>query len=115
MSKDCIFCKIIAGEIPADIVYQDKYVTAFKDIAAAAPIHILVIPNKHITSLAEIEVADMDYIKYIHQAIKKIAVDTGIDKKGFRIVNNCGSDGGQTVFHIHYHLLGGRELQWPPG
>ncbi|OEH86150.1 histidine triad nucleotide-binding protein [Desulfuribacillus stibiiarsenatis] len=115
MSTDCIFCKIIEGQIPSKKVYEDDMVYAFHDISPAAPVHILLIPKKHISSAMELELADMEYVKQIHLAAQKIAKQLGIDEKGFRIVNNCGKDGGQTVSHLHYHLLGGRNLNWPPG
>jgi histidine triad (HIT) family protein len=115
MADNCIFCKIIDGEIPSKKVYEDELVYAFYDIAPEAPIHVLIIPKKHIVSISEIEENDMDYITQIHLTAKKIAKDLGIDKTGFRLVNNCGEAGGQTVYHLHYHLLGGRNLTWPPG
>lgn len=115
MSSDCIFCKIIDGLIPSKKVYEDEMVLAFHDITPVAPIHILIIPKKHITSIIDVEEADLGYITRIHQVIQKIAKDFGLDDKGFRVVNNCGKEGGQTVFHIHYHLIGGRNMTWPPG
>jgi histidine triad (HIT) family protein len=113
--SDCIFCKIAAGEIPSAVVYEDDQLFAFKDINPAAPVHILIIPKQHITSALEIDQENSDLIGQIYVAAAKIAKEMGIDGTGFRIVNNCGSDGGQTVGHIHFHLLGGRELGWPPG
>ncbi|MGO1370018.1 MAG: histidine triad nucleotide-binding protein [Senegalia sp. (in: firmicutes)] len=113
--NDCIFCKISKGEIPADIVYEDEKVIAFNDLQAQAPTHVLVIPKKHIASLNDIEEDDLELISYIFDRIPKLASKLGIKKSGYRVVNNCGSDGGQSVNHIHFHLLGGRSLQWPPG
>ncbi|OEF96231.1 histidine triad nucleotide-binding protein [Desulfuribacillus alkaliarsenatis] len=116
MSKDCIFCKIVEGEIPSKKVYEDDMVLAFHDITPVAPVHVLIIPKKHISSILDIDESDAEnYIAKIHLAAKKIAKDLGIAENGFRLVNNCGDAGGQTVYHIHYHLLGGRNLSWPPG
>jgi len=115
MAKDCIFCKIIDGEIPSKKVYENELVYAFYDIAPEAPIHVLIIPKKHIASINDVKEDDMNYITQIHLAAKKIAKDLGVDITGFRLVNNCGEAGGQTVYHLHYHLLGGRNLTWPPG
>ena len=112
---DCIFCKIASGEIPAEIVYENEHVVAFKDIAPEAPVHIVVIPKKHYTNIIDMDETELSSVLEIHKAIRKIAEDTEIAKDGFRIVNNCNEQGGQTVFHLHYHLLGGRNLQWPPG
>jgi histidine triad (HIT) family protein len=112
---DCIFCKIIAGEIPSKKVYEDEQCYAFYDIEPAAPTHVLVIPKKHITSLAQLDEADAPLAGDLLLAIKKIAAQLGLDKDGYRVVNNIGEQGGQTVFHLHFHLLGGRELSWPPG
>lgn len=112
---DCIFCKIAAGEIPSSKIYEDDMVIAFKDINPEAPIHIIIIPKKHIESLNTIEEKDINIISHMFMISKKIAIDLGISEKGYRLVNNCGEDGGQTVQHLHFHLLGGRLLQWPPG
>lgn len=112
---DCIFCKIINGEIPSDKVYEDDKVVAFNDIEPQAPVHILVIPKEHIKSVNDIDENNSDIIKHIHVVIKKIATEKGLNKEGYRIVNNCGEKAGQTVFHLHYHLLGGRKFTWPPG
>ena len=112
---DCVFCKIIDKEIPATIIYEDDDVIAFDDLNPQAPIHFLVIPKKHITSNASLDESDSHYISKIFMAIKKIAHEKGVDGNGYRIVNNIGEDGGQTVGHIHFHVLGGRSLQWPPG
>ncbi|GAB6180063.1 HIT domain-containing protein [Desulfotomaculum defluvii] len=112
--QECIFCKIIAGEIPSQVVYQDEKVFAFKDIAPAAPIHILIIPKKHISSLNDLGVEDAALMGHIVGTAAKLAKEFGLDK-GYRLVSNCGEDGGQTVYHIHFHLLGGRQMHWPPG
>ena len=113
--SDCIFCKIISKEIPSSVVYEDDRVLAFKDISPAAPVHVLIIPKQHISSVMDLNLEHVDLIGHIFLVGKKIARDLGVDSKGFRIVNNCGEDGCQTVGHIHFHLLGGRGLQWPPG
>ena len=112
--SDCIFCKIVAGEIPTDIIYEDKNMIVFNDIDQRAPVHVLIVPKTHITSLDAIEPEDTKIIGEIFGNIKDIAVKLGLDN-GYRIVNNCGEDALQTVQHVHFHLLGGRKLQWPPG
>lgn len=111
----CIFCKIIKGEIPCNKVYEDEKILAFKDISPEAPVHILIIPKKHIESLSTLEEDDKDVISHIFIKAKEIGEKMGIAQSGYRIVNNCGVDGGQTVSHMHFHILGGRSLQWPPG
>ena len=107
---NCLFCKIIKGEIPSAKVYEDDEILAFRDIEPMAPVHILVIPKKHINSLAEIEPQDEILIGKINGVITKIANQEGISKSGFRVVTNIGEDGGQTVKHLHFHLLGGKKL-----
>lgn len=113
--NDCIFCKIVNNEIPSQKVYEDKNLFAFNDINPQAPIHILIIPKKHIEKFSSMEEADKELIGLMFLAAKKIAKDKGIDKVGYRIVGNCEKDAGQLVFHIHLHLLGGRKFGWPPG
>ena len=108
--EDCIFCKIIKGEIPSDKVYEDDEILAFKDINPIAPIHVLIIPKKHIDSINEINNEDELLIGKIFIVIKKLAKEFNLDN-GYRIVNNCGEDGGQAVKHLHFHLLGGRKLK----
>lgn len=117
MSSDrkSIFEKIIDREIPADIVYEDKEILAFKDINPAAPKHFLVIPKKKIVNLQMAEPEDIALIGKIMVAIQQIAVEQGLDKNGYRVVTNVGEYGGQTVYHLHFHVLGGRPLHWPPG
>ncbi len=112
---DCLFCKIEKGEIPAEKIYEDDKVFAIKDINPQAPTHILIITKKHFSSLMDVEEADAAAMGSVMMTGKKIATDLGLDKSGFRIVNNCGKGAGQSVFHIHFHLLGGRAMQWPPG
>ena len=111
---DCLFCKIIAGEIPSTKVYEDDYVFAFLDIEPQAPFHAVVVPKKHISNTTQINSDNSIYIAKIFEAIAKIAEKENL-QKGFRVVNNCGEDGGQTVGHLHFHLLARRYLQWPPG
>ncbi|SDK37778.1 histidine triad nucleotide-binding protein [Natronincola ferrireducens] len=114
--SECIFCKIAKGEIPATILYKDDKVVAFKDINPEAPNHLLVIPKKHIQSIAHASVEDTEeIIPQIFKTIQQLAEELGLKEKGFRIVNNCGNQGGQTVDHLHFHLLGGRQMTWPPG
>ncbi|AKA70655.1 histidine triad nucleotide-binding protein [Clostridium scatologenes] len=113
--EDCIFCKIIKGEIPCEKVYEDDIVLSFKDISPGAPAHILIIPKKHISSLNELTDEDSKIVAHVFVVLKEIVKKLGIDKTGYRIVSNCGEDGGQSVPHIHFHVLGGRNLQWPPG
>lgn len=107
---DCIFCKIINREIPAEIVYEDDEIIGFKDIDPAAPVHILVIPKKHISALTELTQEDEAVIGRIYTVINKIAKEQGIFEKGYRVIINCGEDGCQVVKHIHFHLLGGKNL-----
>ena len=112
---NCIFCKIISGDIPGDIVYQDDDVLAFRDLNPKAPTHILVIPKKHISTLNDVQTDDAELVGKMYLAAKKIAADEGIAEPGYRTVMNCNALAGQTVFHIHLHLLGGRPMSWPPG
>lgn len=112
---DCLFCKIVNGEIPAQIVYQDESIIAFKDIDPKAPTHVLLIPKKHIDSLQTATVEDLQLLAQVQLVIPKIASELGIAERGYRVVTNVGSEGGQTVGHLHYHILGGRQLHWPPG
>lgn len=113
--EDCLFCKIVKGEIPSTKVYEDKEVLAFKDINPEAPVHLVIIPKKHIASLNELKPEDSEIISHIFMVIQKLVKDFKIDKNGYRVINNCGEHGGQSVLHMHFHLLGGRSLQWPPG
>lgn len=109
-TNDCIFCKIIAGEIPSAKVYEDDTVTAFRDINPAAPTHILIVPNVHIPSVNELEPVDEDVMGYLFTIAKKIAALENISESGYRLIINTGPDGGQVVYHLHLHLLGGRKL-----
>lgn len=112
---DCLFCKIIDKSIPADVVFEDEQVVAFRDIAPQAPSHILVIPRKHISTINDLESADHALIGHMFSTAKKLAADNGHAEDGYRLVMNCNEHGGQTVFHIHLHVLGGRPMGWPPG
>ena len=112
---DCLFCKIINGEIPSQKVYEDEYVYAFNDISPTAPVHVLIIPKKHISTINDVKEEDCELIGKIFIAAKKIAEEKGIAEDGYRIVSNCNKIAGQTVFHIHFHMIAGRELGWPAG
>jgi len=111
----CIFCKIINGEIPSKKLYEDDRVLAFYDISPEAPVHFLVIPKEHIQSVNELDEKNADIISHIFLVINKLVRELNISESGYRIVNNCGKDGGQTVDHMHFHVLGQRDLKWPPG
>ncbi len=111
---DCLFCKIIKGDVPSNKVYEDDYVYAFLDIAPQAPFHAVFVPKIHIGSPAKIDSTNSLYVAKIFEAINKVAKEEKLEK-GFRVVANCGEDGGQTVGHLHFHLLARRYLQWPPG
>lgn len=112
---DCIFCKIISGDIPADIVYQNDDVLAFRDLNPQAPTHVLVIPKKHISTTNDLQMGDAELVGKMYLAARQIAKDEAIDESGYRTVMNCNEGAGQTVFHIHLHVLGGRSMTWPPG
>jgi len=112
---DCLFCKVAAGQIPSTIVYEDAKVVAFKDITPQAPTHILVIPRRHIATLNELTAEDDGLVGEMTRRAAAIAKDQGLADGGYRVLFNCNADAGQTVFHIHMHLLGGRRLGWPPG
>lgn len=113
--EDCLFCKIISGDIPSAKVYEDDMMLAFRDIAPQAPEHIVIVPKTHIKSANEINEENIKYVAHIWKKIPEIAKSLGIDENGYRVVNNCGKDGGQTVGHLHFHLMGGREFGWPAG
>lgn len=113
--KDCLFCNIINKSVPAKIVFENDSVLAFEDIEPQAPVHVLIIPKKHIVSINDIEFEDKEVCGEMLLAAKKIAKDLKINDSGYRTIFNTNEDGGQTVFHIHMHLLGGRKLKWPPG
>lgn len=111
---DCLFCKIVAGEIPSSKIYEDDFVLAFNDIDPKAPFHAIIIPKKHISSADEITAENSGLIAKVFEAIAIISRQENLEN-GYRVVNNCGEDGGQTVHHIHFHLLARRNLAWPPG
>lgn len=111
---DCVFCKIVSGEIPAQKIYEDEFCVAFSDIHPQAPVHLLVVPRRHIASLAETGAKDAALLGHLVVAAKNLAADQKLGK-GFRIVVNTGEEGGQTVDHLHLHVLGGRNMHWPPG
>ena len=113
--NDCLFCKIEQDEIPSERIYEDDQLFAIKDINPQAPTHLLIIPRKHFASILDVKTTDQALIGSIFEVAKKLAYELGLTQSGFRIVLNCGSDGGQTIFHIHFHLLGGRTMGWPPG
>ena len=113
--SDCLFCKIANGEIPTEMVYQDDLCAAFRDIEPQAPTHLLIVPKAHIASALELNEENAAVVSHIFLVAGKLAKELDFAENGFRIVNNCGTDGGQTVGHLHFHLLGGRSLQWPPG
>lgn len=112
---DCLFCKIAAKEIPAKIVHEDEELVAFEDISPQAPVHILVIPRQHISRLNDLQPEHDELVGKIIRLAKKMAKERDIDQAGYRVVMNCNEQAGQSVFHIHLHLLGGRAMQWPPG
>lgn len=113
--SDCIFCKIIDKEIPANIVYEDDRIIAFHDLNPVSPVHVLIIPKLHIDSLNMLDSENVEDVAYLLTKVKDIAKELGIDESGYRIVTNTGVEGGQTVSHIHFHLTGGRQMKWPPG
>ncbi len=114
-NQDCLFCKILAGDIPADIVFESDTAIAFRDINPQAPTHVVIIPRKHIATINDIDEADQMIAGGLYLVASAIARDAGIAEDGYRVVMNCNAAAGQTVFHIHLHLLGGRALDWPPG
>lgn len=111
---DCLFCRIASKDIPSQLIYEDELVIAFKDINPQAPVHFLVVPKLHVQSLDQIIEDNDKLIAHVMRLIPRLAAEQGVEN-GYRVVNNCGSDGGQTVGHIHFHVLGGREMLWPPG
>jgi len=112
--ENCLFCKIAAGQIPSKIVYQDDDVVVFEDINPQAPQHVLIIPRRHITSVSDVTAADGLVLASIFMVAQKVASNLNLER-GYRVVTNIGPDAGQSVFHLHFHLLGGRKLHWPPG
>lgn len=114
-NNDCLFCKIVEKKIPADIVYESENIIAFKDIEPKAPIHCLIIPKKHISTINDIDGSNSNIIGLMYEAAAQLARTLNVDKDGYRVVMNCNSNGGQTVYHVHLHFLAGRRLSWPPG
>jgi histidine triad (HIT) family protein len=112
---DCLFCKIVAGQIPATLVFENEHVVAFKDITPRAPTHVLIVPRRHIPSLNDLAPEDDALVGEVVRAAAAIAKQHGLSDRGYRTVFNCNADAGQKVFHIHLHLLGGRTMSWPPG
>jgi histidine triad (HIT) family protein len=113
--SDCLFCKMAAGEIKPDVVYETDRLLAFRDIDPKAPTHILIIPKRHISTINDITAEDAALIGELYLAAKEIASQEGLAEPGYRVVMNCNEQGGQAVYHIHLHLLGGRQMEWPPG
>ncbi len=113
MKKDCVFCRIVTGELPSEKLYEDERVIVIKDINPQAPFHALVITKDHIENILDVE--DYEIFSHVFKVINLVAREYGLTKKGFRIVNNCGYEGGQTIYHLHFHILGGRFMGWPPG
>lgn len=112
---DCIFCKIAEGKIPAEVVYRDDHVVAFRDLNPQAPTHVLVIPRRHLSTLNDLTDADAHLVGRLYLAAKRVAEQDGIAERGYRTVVNCNAEAGQSVFHVHLHVLGGRAMRWPPG
>jgi histidine triad (HIT) family protein len=110
---DCLFCRIAAGEIPSDRVFEDEAVIVFRDIHPKAPTHVLAIPRRHLASVADLTIADGDLLAALFSAMRHVAEDAGLSS--YRILSNVGAESGQSVFHLHFHLLGGRSMSWPPG
>jgi len=115
MNPTCPFCKITTGEIPADIVYKDNLVTAFRDIHPVAPTHVLIVPNKHIQSISQVEPEDEQILGRLFTAARKVAEVDGITEGGYRTIVNTGAHGGQTIFHLHMHVIGGQRMKYPMG
>jgi histidine triad (HIT) family protein len=113
--QDCLFCKILSGDIPADIIYESDSAIAFRDVNPQAPTHVLVIPRKHVATINDLDEDDQQMVGSLYLAAKEVARAEGISEEGYRAVMNCNEGAGQSVFHIHLHVLGGRALDWPPG
>ena len=113
--SDCLFCKMVAGEIKPDVVFEDEAVLAFRDVNPQAPLHVLVIPRQHIATTNDLTEDNVDIVGKLYLAAKQIAADEGVAEPGYRMVMNCNPGAGQSVYHIHLHLLGGRAMGWPPG
>jgi histidine triad (HIT) family protein len=114
-SPDCLFCKIAAGKIKADVIHENESVIAFRDINPQAPTHVLIVPRNHVPTINDLTESEIGEVGRLFLAAKQVARQEGVDESGYRVVMNCGEGAGQSVFHIHLHLLGGRPLRWPPG
>ncbi len=114
-ASDCLFCKIIAAEIPADIIYESSDTIAFRDINPQAPTHVVIVPRRHIATINDLENSDAEIVGQLFLAARDVAKQEGFAEDGYRVTMNCNAAAGQTVFHIHLHLLGGRKFSWPPG
>lgn len=114
-STDCLFCKILAGDIPADIIFESEHAIAFRDINPQAPTHVLIIPRQHVATINDLTAGDEQIVGNLFLVAKQIARQEGIADPGYRVTMNCNAAAGQTVFHLHLHLLGGRDMNWPPG
>lgn len=114
-TDDCLFCRIARREVPAEVVYSDEHVVAFQDIQPQAPVHLLIIPRRHIATSADVTEDDVETLGRMHLVAKHLAEEFGVAKGGYRTVINCRADALQTVYHVHMHLLGGRKMSWPPG
>jgi histidine triad (HIT) family protein len=115
MPDDCLFCRIIAGELPSDRLYHDHEVTAFRDINPAGPVHILIVPNRHISGVDALEAGDEPLVGRLFSLARQLAEQEGIQDSGYRLIINNGPDGGQVVYHLHLHLIGGRRMRYPMG
>ena len=113
--QDCLFCRIVDGDIPAEVIHESESTIAFRDITPQAPTHVLIIPRRHISTMNDLTTGDEELVGSLYLAAKEIAQQEGLTDDGYRVVMNCGEGAGQSVFHIHLHLLGGRLLNWPPG
>ena len=113
--SDCLFCGIVEGRVKGDIVYRDESVVAFRDIRPQAPVHLLIVPRKHVATILDLETSDATVMGQIFLVVAQLAREEGIAEGGFRVVVNSGANAGQSVFHVHLHLLGGRPMRWPPG
>lgn len=113
--QNCLFCRLVRGEVPADVVHDDNLVLAFHDINPKAPTHLLLIPRRHVDSAADLAETDAEMLGRLFSVAAKLARETGIAERGFRLVSNSGPAAGQSVDHLHFHLLGGRSMAWPPG
>lgn len=113
--SDCIFCQIASKQIPTDLLYEDESIVVFNDLAPQAPVHFLIIPKRHIPTLQDLSVEDGELLTNVFLTVQKLAKKSGVEEKGYRLVANCGEQGGQSVFHLHFHFLAGRPMNWPPG